>query len=476
MSRGLDTYLKTVESTRATIGEIYKEFLGSGDSGDKLAHLLIRTIAFHPHHLVLAVALWDNSVWVYDLSQSAWYASGLSHKSLQSRVTTLQWKPMSGTILTIGCEEGVSVWHVFKGKYAQDPFSKDARFEAMNISVAARSTESDNFAREPIWDGISRFEGLCGTISQLAWDPRGELLAVSSAQSSTVYIRDGATQQTTVLSGTMPSLRLRSTTQKVGNGITSLQNLSDLKDLTLEVNYVCSLAWSPDSEYLLVSYQSGLVQIFSAATWEAVEIKDIEGAIQSACWTPDGHNLIYTLQEDDIIRALHIEKRGGELTWIRLNYVRMSLQIKDIERYKRTSSENASGAIEIQKRLGNVELDGLKAFGPIEQVVLDPTGERLVVRYRNSDLLGVVLVRPTGTPLRDLDIFLPLGYIRGPASPRNMSQSLDPSNEPEFRDPKAVAMSFAKLGSNGSLLSLGWESGAITFTPFYYLSQQQIDK
>ncbi|KAG0326950.1 hypothetical protein BG000_001181 [Podila horticola] len=367
---------------------------------------------------------------------------------------TLQWKPMSGTILTVGCEAGVSIWHVYRGKYIQDPFSEEGA--GAPVSFQEKPSTSPNYGKDPAWDGISRF-GNIGTVDQMVWDPRGELLAVSSsAQSSTVYIRDGATNQIAELAGTLPHIT-RSKTSPVG--------------VCILTNRVCALAWSPSGEHLVVGYQSGLVRIFSAATWDAVDITDLGGAMQSACWTPDGHNLIYTLVDDHVIRALHFEKRGGELNWIKLNYVTLSLQEKDVRRYQ-DESESPKAA-ELRRRLGGVELEDLRAFGPVEQVVLDPNGERLVVRFRNTDLLGVVLVRPTGSPLRDLDIFMPLGFIRGPASGQmHQGQAL---GEVEFRDPKVVAMSFVSEFESGSLLSLAWESGAVTFTPFYYLSQQRID-
>ncbi|KAF9317471.1 hypothetical protein BG003_000733 [Podila horticola] len=422
-----DKYFQSLESGWNTAWDIWNDIRGIEDLGDTLAHLLIRTIAFHPHHPVLAMALWDNSVWIYDLSHKAWYASPLAHRTYQSRVMTLQWKPMSGTILTVGCEAGVSIWHVYRGKYIQNPFSEEGA--RAPVSFQEKPSTSPNYGKDPAWDGISRF-GNIGTVDQMAWDPRGELLAVSSsAQSSTVYIRDGATNQIAELAGTLPHIT-RSKTSPVG--------------VCILTNRVCALAWSPSGEHLVVGYQSGLVRIFSAATWDAVDITDLGGAMQSACWTPDGYNLIYTLVDDHVIRALHFEKRGGELNWIKLNYVTLSLQEKDVRRYQ-DESESPKAA-ELRRRLGGVELEDLRAFGPVEQVVLDPNGERLVVRFRNTDLLGVVLM--------------------------HQGQAL---GEVAFRDPKVVAMSFVSEFESGSLLSLAWESGAVTFTPFYYLSQQRID-
>ncbi|KAG0026546.1 hypothetical protein BGZ82_009415 [Podila clonocystis] len=452
-----DKYFQSLESGWNTAWDIWNDIRGIEDLGDTLAHLLIRTIAFHPHQPVLAMALWDNSVWVYDLAHKAWYASPLAHRTYQSRVMTLQWKPMSGTILTVGCEAGVSVWHVYRGKYIQDPFSEQGAKTL--VPSQEKPSTSPNNGKDPDWDGISRF-GEIGAVDQMAWDPRGELLAVtSSAHSSIVYIRDAATNQITELAGTIPHVT-RSKTSPVG--------------VCILTNKVCALAWSPSGEHLVVGYQSGLARIFSAATWEAVDITDLGGAVQSACWTPDGYNLIYTLVDDHVLRALHFEKRGGELSWIKLNYVTLSLQDKDVRRYQDEAGESPAKAAELRRRLGGVELEDLRAFGSVEQVVLDPNGERLVVRFRNTDLLGVVLVRPTGTPLRDLDIFMPLGFIRGPASGQtHQGQAL--GGEIAFRDPKVVAMSFASEFERGSLLSLAWESGAITFTPFYYLSQQRID-
>ncbi|KAG0328617.1 hypothetical protein BG004_002505 [Podila humilis] len=416
------------------------------DEGDKLAHLLIRNIAFHPHLPLLAIALWNNSVWIYDLNHKAWCATPLAHKELQTRVISLQWKPMSGTVLTVGCRDGVSIWHVHRGNYVQDPFSRD---------------EDDRSyignGNDPKWGGLSQFTEMEGDVDHMEWDPRGEALAVSSAQSSTVYIRDVATNLISELPGTLPSVTKRTVS------------------VSVVANVVCALAWSPNGEYLLVGYWSGLVRIYSAATWDALEITDLAGPLKSVCWTPDGHNLIYVINNDHVIRALHLEKRAGELTWIRLNFVTLSLLKKDIQRYHLMEKENPAMAADLRRRLGGMEVEDLEPFGPVEQLVLDPNGERLVVRFRNTNLLGVVLVRPTGVLLRDLDIFMPLGFIRGPVQGRGQQDGIGSEKEVVYRNPKAIAMSFASEFGNGSLLSLAWESGAVTFTPFYYLSQRRID-
>ncbi|KAI1309730.1 hypothetical protein EDD11_003982 [Mortierella claussenii] len=481
--------------------DVYNSLAGSYDTivrHDKLAKLLIRKVAWHPHQPLLAIALWNDSVWVYDLSVESWYSCGLSHPA-QSKITSLHWKPMSGVVLAIGCEEGVAMWHVFRDHSPSgidaawaEPANplKDRPSELLSETFRAPS-RGTNHGRDTAWIGLNLFKDL-GGVDQMAWDPRGELLAVGSSHSPTVYIRDGATKKLTEL-----RLSIRPTPPRFVRSVESfMETVSNVKKAlgsisapevkgrvgpTHEQGYfgptVCSMTWSPCGKYLLVAYSSEVARIYETATWEYVEMKDLKGAIQSACWTPDGYNLIYSLQGDDLLRAIHFERRAGDLTWIPLNYVKMSLRHSDIELYKSgvRNDDNDGGHLgmreHFRKKLGGRSLEELTEFGAIEELALDPNGERLIVRFEKIDLLGVVIVRPTGTMLSDLDIFMPTGFIEG----LGWSGQETDDGETSKREPYALTMAFTRHFHGGSMLSVAWESGRINFMPFYYLTQQEVN-
>ncbi|KAF9131077.1 hypothetical protein BGW39_002236 [Mortierella sp. 14UC] len=451
---------------------------------DKLAKLLIRKVAWHPHQPLLAIALWNDSVWVYDLSVESWYSCGLSHTA-QTKISSLEWKPMSGVVLAIGCKAGVALWNVYRD---HSPLRPDSAALAKEINTAkdrpsellsrafSSSTAADNHGKDTAWVGINYFKDLRG-VDQMAWDPRGELLAIGSAHSSIVYIRESGTKRVTEL-----RLNLRFTPPKFVRSVESfMETVSNIKDALGTLTSpnlhkapkpihddghfgptVCCLRWSPSGEYLFVAHQSEVARIYTVATWDYIQIKDLKGAIQSACWTPDSHNILFALQGDDLVRAIHLEKRGGELSWIPLNHARLSLEYTQV-----SSKDNAR-----LERFGGRSLSEMSEFGPIEELVLDPNGERMIVRFRDTDLLGVVLVRPTGAMLRDLDIFLLTGFIQGPGWNGDEDEE---DEELRGREPMACTMSFTNHFRGGSLLTVAWESGRVNFIPFYYLSQKEVD-
>ncbi|KAG0198458.1 hypothetical protein BGX33_012326, partial [Mortierella sp. NVP41] len=452
---------------------------------DKLAKLLIRKVAWHPHQPLLAIALWNDSVWVYDLSVENWYSCGLSHRA-QSRISSLEWKPMSGVVLAIGCRDGLNLWNVYRDhaasgaetKWTGPNPAKDRPSELLirnsTASSFTASATTDNQGRDTAWVQINNYKVLRG-VDQMAWDPRGELLAFGSSHSSTLYIREHATKRVTEL-----RMNMRVAAPRFVRSMESfMETVSNIKDALSTVTSpdlhkvsrptheeghfgptICCLCWSPSGEYLLVAHQSEVVRIYSVATWDYIQIKDLKGAIQSACWTPDSYNILYSLQGDDLVRAIHLEKRGGELNWIPLNQARLSHKYKKVTDSQDKESERSD-------RFGGRSLSEMSEFGPIEELALDPNGERLIVRFRDTDLLGVVLVRPTGAMVRDLDIFLPTGFIQGPGRNGNEDEDDD--------EPKASTMSFTSHFRGGSLLTVAWGSGRVNFIPFYYLSQREVD-
>ncbi|KAI8600974.1 WD40-repeat-containing domain protein [Dissophora ornata] len=496
-----------IEAIIDTAGSLWKKALdvyislsGSYDTivrHDKLAKLLIRKIAWHPHQPLLAIALWNDSAWVYDLSVEAWYSCGLSYPA-QSRIMSLEWKPMSGVVLAIGCADGVALWHVFRD---HSPFGAEAALKEPNplkdrpsellSEVYSVPSKEANHGRDTAWVGLNLFKELEGGVNHMSWNPRGELLAVGSEHSSTVYIRDGTSKILTELRLSMKptpphSVRsLESLAETISNvkaalGSATTPNLHTHIRPTHEKGFygstVCYLSWSPCGQNLLIAYRSEVVRIYEAATWEYVEIKDLGGTVQSACWTPDGSNLIYSLQDDDIIRAIHFEHRSGGLDWIPLNFAKMSLRYEDIEAYKSAlRGQDSNGEHErirdmYWRRFGCRRVEELEEFGPIEELALDPIGERLVVRFRNTEFLGIVAVKTTGSMLKDLDIFTPIGLAQGPGW---NGQQPDEEDEERGGEPKAITMAFKRQSDGSSVLAMVWESGQINFVPLYYSTRNE---
>lgn len=91
----------------------------------------------------------------------------LKHK-LQDRVYTVAWRPSAGTVLAVGCKNGVCLWHINLKNHADSQL------------VWLQSPSQVN-------------------IHALCWHPRGRLLAGSSLDSPGFFVWDVATGEVTVL-------------------------------------------------------------------------------------------------------------------------------------------------------------------------------------------------------------------------------------------------------------------------------------
>ncbi|KAF9166981.1 hypothetical protein DFQ26_006245 [Actinomortierella ambigua] len=429
---------------------------------DKTQPRCIRAIAMHPHLQLMAVAFWNNSVWVYDLSQDNWCSAGLSHQS-QTDVSILEWKPMSGVVLAVGCAEGVTLWSVYRTAESTatagallstrvadvDAYTKGAPSQILSESFSL-PTRATNHGKESAWMDPLRLPQL-PSIDFITWDPLGEQFAAASVVKSVVLIHDMATRRTTALQN--------------GPGP------------------VTTLKWSPAGDRLLVSYLWGSARIYSTITWEYVVLQEgFEGSIQSACWTPDGYNLIYALRDSNELRAAHFERRSAALSWTALNYISMTVPGIDSKSSSRPTNKQAtrvsprtrsqSASLHIHDNT-NEENDELSCT--IKELALDPVGERLVVRFHETELLAAVIVRPTGRMLRDLDIFQHMGFIRGPGWNPKQKMVHDPvsqsspwtsttstTSSTSAKEPKALTIAFSKhQEKQGTLLAVAMESGKI---------------
>ena len=70
----------------------------------------IRCMAVHPHTKKIAVALRDHSVHIYELQQEKWEEVLVLTHQFQKNVLCMEWKPLGGSMLAIGCPTGVLIW------------------------------------------------------------------------------------------------------------------------------------------------------------------------------------------------------------------------------------------------------------------------------------------------------------------------------------------------------------------------------
>ncbi|CAG8504058.1 11785_t:CDS:10 [Diversispora eburnea] len=190
---------------------------------------------------------------------------------------------------------------------------------------------------------------------------------------------------------------------------------------------VAFLSWSPIGEIL-----------FSSSLWTSKIINaptPFRRPVQTACWTKDGRVLFLSFCEDQCIRSLSITP-NLDVEWLPEEYISFSIEC---------------------------------AGRTVKQLAIDPTGERLVVCFKDTPLLVVFHAKQPSLVPRGSNLLSGQGIVRGPKW-REPGEG-DTTGETFFMnkpDPKAVSINFAKHFMKGALLSLIWEDGQISFLPFYF--------
>uniref|UniRef100_A0A8C7EF07 Aladin WD repeat nucleoporin n=1 Tax=Nothoprocta perdicaria TaxID=30464 RepID=A0A8C7EF07_NOTPE len=211
----------------------------------------IRAFAWHPHASKFAVALVDDSIRVYNASSAT--VPTLKHR-LQRNVATMAWKPLGASVLAVGCQSCVLVWHL-------DPTSLSTR-------------PSSGCAQVLSYPGHS-------PVTSLAWAPAGDLLLSASPVDTAMLVWDVSTESCVQL-------------QWFGGG---------------GVTY---LAWSPDGSKVLAATPSAVFRVWEAQTWTCERWPTLRGRCQSGCWSPDGSRLLFSVLGESVIYSLSFSEYSGE--------------------------------------------------------------------------------------------------------------------------------------------------------------------
>ncbi|CAG8565888.1 3988_t:CDS:10 [Racocetra persica] len=198
---------------------------------------------------------------------------------------------------------------------------------------------------------------------------------------------------------------------------------------------VVFLSWSPVGEFLLASFLDGRIEVYETQRWTSKTINTSSQIpsrrpIQTACWTADGRALFLSFYEDKCIRCLSISPN------------------LDDEWFPKEDMSHIPNCAE----------------KTIEQLSIDPTGERLAVCFKDTALLAIFHARRPTQVSRGSSLLNVQGIVRGPS----WNDLSDPGAFLARNDPKAVSINFARQFTRGALLSLVWEDGQISFLPFLF--------
>ncbi|XP_068671537.1 aladin-like [Montipora foliosa] len=202
----------------------------------------VRAFAWHPHVAKFVIAWQDDSVKVHTLSSDV--VPLLKHK-LQKAVSCVSWRPLSGSVLVVGCDNGLFVWTV-------DPTSPVVRLGSSSV-------------RHLSYPGHA-------PVTTVSWSPSGHLLVSGSPADSNLMVWD-------------ISLELATPLYRAGGGVT----------LT---------AWSPDERNLFAATPSSLFRIWETQTWTCDKWSNLAGTCQAACWSPDGKVLLFSVANEPALYSL----------------------------------------------------------------------------------------------------------------------------------------------------------------------------
>lgn len=181
---------------------------------------------------------------------SGWLPFKLRHQ-WQHDIQCLEWQPLSGTGLAVGCSDGVCFWRLVENGTVSEAS------ESNNTNTVRRG---GGIGSTHAWCEFLRCEGHA-PVNTLSWSPDGRLLATGSVSSDHILIWDVA------LGTSTPIVAVNSC------GVSLVR-------------------WAPSGHYLFAATLSKVVRVWETKTWTGERWTIPTGPCQSACWNPTGTLLL----------------------------------------------------------------------------------------------------------------------------------------------------------------------------------------
>ncbi|GLD91841.1 hypothetical protein PINS_up000374 [Pythium insidiosum] len=193
---------------------------------------------------------------------------------------------------------------------------------------------------------------------------------------------------------------------------------------------VTSIHWSPTGEYLFVPTAGGTSVMWEACTWTK-EIWNV--ATESCAWSNNGQCLLLAPRNKALIYPYEMRAKPPSMD-VAINAPAIEFAEKQVYSLDRSTFEYVGGKV--------------------VSMTWDPSNTRVAVTYSPSSSSDgdvgplVVIYSVAWSPFL---IISKSGFVRGPVG---------------CGRPRCVT--FASSFEQGSLLSVAWSSGLITFHPFYF--------
>ncbi|XP_072179131.1 aladin-like [Diadema setosum] len=250
--------LSTVTWVNSFRGSLYPHLMLSPDDmiqefsrGRDWRESEIRAFAWHQHTNKCAVAWRDNTIKIFTSGSDI--VPTLKHRH-QRGVSCLAWKPLSATVLAVGCHSCILIWHI-------DPNSLSTRPTASAAQVLSYASHAP--------------------VTCLSWDPRGRLLVSASPRDTAILVWDVPRESCVPL-------------RRAGGGGGAL------------------LRYSPDSSKLFASSPSQVFRVWETKSWSCEKWTQLSGRCQSACWSPNGRFLLFCTEGEPAIFCLNFLHSAGK--------------------------------------------------------------------------------------------------------------------------------------------------------------------
>jgi hypothetical protein len=214
--------------------------------------------------------------------------------------------------------------------------------------------------------------------------------------------------------------------------------------LKRRAKYTQEIHFSPDGLYIALC-QGPKLRIIETSTWKD-RFVEYDTDVKNFNWFPDNSGGLFTLKDKCEIHSLQLVK-----VFPSVQYDVHCVHILQPEIFER-------------------ENETLRINGKIRNMVLSPSGGRLLVSFEQDEFMNGsehISVFQTQFNSRlglSSDIFLNLGYIHGPL-PMTMEEWESTTSMP----PQAEFLQFQNESSvEGELALISWSNGRMQFFPFFY--------
>ncbi len=283
-------------------------------------------------------------------------------------VPSLSWSPAGDRLVSGSRDRSVRVWSL---EDLAAIYSREGHTDMINSlkwapdgSYLASSSE-DNTIRlwqPPEPDSKKHLRGHINPVEDISWAPDSRILA-SASQDEAVIVWDTAELKRMYIAG--DHRRIFRTDIFLPRG----------REKTTHEDWVFSVSWSPQGEFLASASYDGTVGIWKAEDGSKADIlKHESGWVRNTCWSPDGSELISGGESGGI----HIWSAEGELLE---QFGREAGEIRNLSWGRNQQDLLASSHYDHSIRLWDYasreELDRVSGVGIAFDLVWSPAGDYL---------------------------------------------------------------------------------------------------